>query len=212
VPIVVRTTQQGGVAALLAGERGGDAYGALQVFELLDVVCRPDVLLNGQNEVLAQAVHEDYVRHQRKQGATRETNPSMVDWEELPETLRESNRHQAADIGRKLEAVGCDIESLTDWDAPPLAFSTDEVELLARMEHDRWWKEREAAGWTYGSEKDVEKKTSPYLVPYDELPDDIREYDRNTVRAIPAFLAEAGFAVVRVGHVASVGPRDTAEL
>jgi K+ transport systems, NAD-binding component len=205
VPIVVRTTQQGGVAALLAGERGSDTNGELHVFELLDAVCRPDVLLKGQNEILAQAVHEDYVRHQRKDGATRESNPSMVDWEQLPETLRESNRRQAADIGRKLRAVGCDIEPLTDWDAPPLAFSSDEVELLARMEHDRWWKERESAGWTYAPEKDVERKKSPYLVPYDGLSDDIREYDRNTVRAVPAFLTEAGFAVVRVGQAGRDG-------
>jgi TrkA-N domain/RyR domain len=205
VPIVVRTTQQGGVAALLAGERGADTYGELHVFGLLDVVCRPEVLLKGQNEVLAQAVHEDYVRNQRQEGATKETNPSMVDWEQLSETLRESNRRQAADIGRKLQAVGCDIEPLTDWDARPLELARDEVELLARMEHDRWWKEREAAGWAYAPEKDVEKKKSPYLVPYVGLSDDIKEYDRNTVRAMPAFLAEAGFAVVRLGQVGRDG-------
>ena len=52
---------------------------------------------------------------------------------------------------------------------------------------------------------DVEKKKSPYLVPYVGLSDDIKEYDRNTVRAMPAFLAEAGFAVVRLGQVGRDG-------
>lgn len=215
VPIVVRTTQSGGVAALVAGDHGGPAQGGLEVFGLLDRVCRPDVLLKGQNEVLAQAIHEDYIRHQCAEGATRETNPSMADWDALPETLRESNRRQAADIGRKLEAVGCAIEPLTDWDARPLEFAADEVERLARMEHDRWCQEREAAGWAYAAEKDVETKRSPYLVPYDALPEDIKAYDRNTVRAIPAFLAEAGFALVRMrvaeprqgGPFASGGPQ-----
>jgi siroheme synthase (precorrin-2 oxidase/ferrochelatase) len=205
VPIVVRTTRKSGVAALLAGDHGSDRHDGIEVFGLLDLVCRPDVLLKGQNEVLAQAVHDDYVRHQRKDGANREANPSMVDWEELPETLKESNRRQAADIGRKLQAVGCDMEPLTDWDAPPLAFSHDEVELLARMEHDSWQKEREAEGWTYGPEKDVVKKKSPYLGPYDGLPEEIKDYDRNTVRAIPTFLAEGGFAVVRLGRVGRDG-------
>jgi hypothetical protein len=205
VPIVVRTTQESGVAALLAGERGGDTSGAVQVFGLLDLVCRPDVLLKGQNEVLAQAIHEDFVRHRRQEGATSETKPSVVDWEQLPETFRESNRRQAADIGRKLAAIGCDIEPLTDWDAPPVAFAHDEVELLARMEHDSWQRQRKAEGWTYGPEKDVEKKKSPYLVPYDALPEEIKDYDRNTVRATPAFLAEAGFAVVRVGRARGDG-------
>jgi hypothetical protein len=205
VPIVVRTTQLVGVAALLACDHGGGIHGGLEVFGLLDLVCRPGVLLNGQNEVLAQAVHEDFVRHRREEGATSETNSSVVDWEQLPETFRESNRRQAVDIGRKLEAVGCDIEPLTDWDAPPLAFSPDEVELLARMEHDRWWKERTDAEWEYGPERDVEKKKSPYLVPYDALPEEVKDYDRDTVRAMPAFLAEAGFAVVRLGKVGRDG-------
>ena len=198
VPIVVRTTQQGGVAALLVGDDGRETGGGLEVFGLLDLVCRAEVLLKGQNEVLAQAIHEDYVRHQREQGVTRETNRSVVDWEQLPESLRESNRRQAADIGRKLRAVDCAIEPLTDWDARPLSFVPAEVELLARMEHDNWWKERVTAGWKYGPEKDLEEKKSPYLVPYDELPEDVKDYDRNTVRAMPAFLAEAAFAVVRL--------------
>ncbi len=204
VPIVVRTTQSGGLGTLV---RGGDdevAYGDLSVFGLVDLVCRPDVLLEGQNEVLARAIHEDYVRRQREGGETPETNPSMVEWERLPDPLRESNRRQAADIGRKLTAVGCDVEPLIDWDAPPLAFAPDEVELLAVMEHDRWWEERAVGGWTLGA-KDVERKTSPYLVPYGDLPEEIKDYDRDTVRAMPAFLAAVGFAVVRLGREASHG-------
>jgi hypothetical protein len=205
VPIVVRTTQEGGVATLFEGEDGARSHGGLEVFRLLDLVCMPAVLLRGQNEVLALAIHEDYVRHQRELGHTPKDNPSMVPWDELPETLKESNRDQAADIGRKLGAMGCDIKPLTDWDAPPLAFSSDEVELLARMEHDRWWKEREAAGWTYAPEKSEPRKESPYLVPYDDLSEDVKDYDRNTVRAMPAFLAEVGFAVIRVGQGATHG-------
>ncbi len=36
--------------------------------------------------------------------------------------------------------------------------------------HKCWYKEKEAAGWIYGKEKDVEKKTHPCLVPNDQLP------------------------------------------
>jgi hypothetical protein len=38
---------------------------------------------------------------------------------------------------------------------------------------------------------------SPYLIPYEDLPADVKEIDRATVRALPAFLAEVDFAVVR---------------
>ena len=198
VPIVVRTTQEGTVAALL-GEGRGDTYGGLRVFGLLNLVCRPDVLLAGQNEVLARAIHANYVSN-RREGQSVETNPSLVDWEQLPESLKESNRQQASEICRRLEAIGCDIVPMTDWDAAPPAFTADEIELLARMEHDRWWKEREAAGWRLAAARSESRKESPYLIPYDELPEDVQETDRATVRALPAFLAEIDFAVVRVGR------------
>jgi len=198
VPIVVRTTQEGGVAALLGGKDRGETYGNLNVFGLLDLICRPDVLLAGQNEALARAIHKNYVSNRRREGQSGEANPSMVDWEQLPESLKESNREQAADVCRKLEAIGCDIAPMTDWDAEPPAFTADEIELLARMEHDRWRKEREAAGWRLAAARSESRKESPYLVPYEDLPADVKEIDRATVRAVPAFLAEVDFAVVRV--------------
>jgi hypothetical protein len=198
VPIVVRTTEERGVAALLGGEGRGDTYGNLRVFGLLDLVCRPDVLLAGQNEVLARAIHENYVSNRRREGQSVETNPSIVDWEQLPESLKESNRQQATDISRKLDAIGCDIAPMTDWDVEPLAFTADEIELLASMEHDRWRKEREAAGWRLATTRSEARKESPYLVLYEDLPADVREIDRAAVRAVPAFLAEVEFAVVRV--------------
>ncbi len=198
VPIVVRTTQEGGVSALMGDGAGADRLGSLDVFGLFDLVCNPEVLLRGQNEVLARAIHETYLRRQRQEGHTRAANPSMVEWEGLPESLREANRHQAADICRKLRAIGCDIEPLTDWDAPLPVFSPEEVEMLARMEHKRWWEERKAAGWKLASERNEPRKESPYLVDYEKLPEDIKRYDIDAVEGMPAFLAEVDFAVVRV--------------
>ena len=198
VPIAVRTTQEGGVASLFSGSDGRAAYGDLEIFNLPELVCRPDVLLGGQNEVLARAIHERYVQRERENGRAPAENPSMVEWDDLPESLRESNLHQAADICRKLQAVGADIEPLTDWDAPPPEFSATDMELLARMEHERWQAEREAGGWKLAAEKNEARKQTPYLVPYDDLPEDVKEYDRAAVRGIPAFLAEVGLSVVRV--------------
>jgi len=197
VPIVVRTTQGGGIATLL-GDGHGETYGNLSVFGLLDLVCRPDVLLAGQNETLARAIHANYVASRRLEGQSAETNPSMVEWAQLPESLKESNRAQAADIFRKLALIGCDIVPMTDWDAAPLAFAADEIEVLAPDEHKRWMKERLAAGWRLAAARNEERKESPYLVSYGDLAEDIKEMDRAAVRGIPGFLAEIGFAVVRV--------------
>jgi hypothetical protein len=196
VPIVVATTREGGVAALLSEGRG-NTHANVRAFGPLDLVCRPDMLLAGQNEVLARAIHDHYVSDRRRDQSVA-SSPSMVGWEQLPESLRESNRAQAGDIARKLEAIGCDIAPLTDWDAESPEFTAAEVELLARMEHDRWREEREAAGWRLAAARSESRNESPYLVPYEDLPPDVKEMDRAMVRALPAFLAGVDFAVVRV--------------
>ncbi len=151
---------------------------------------------------MARAIHEDYVSHQKAAGATPGANPSMAAWDDLPEDLKESNRQQADHIEMKLAAIGCGIQALTDWRAASLEGLPDEVravfdvERLARMEHERWWEERKRQGWSFApGQKDLAKKTSPYLVPWKDLPPEIQEYDRNTVRGLPSFLAQAGFQV-----------------
>lgn len=61
--------------------------------------------------------------------------------------------------------------------------------------------ERKREGWKYVTDpKDIERKTSPYMIPWDDkkLPDDIKEYDRNTVRGLPAFLSRVGLQVYHV--------------
>ena len=149
--------------------------------------------------MLARAIHEDYVFNQKTIGQTPRTNPSMASWDELPEGLKESNRRQADHIGIKLKAIGCGIASLNDWDAKLLTFKPEEVEQMARMEHEHWNEERRLEGWTYAPEpKDLNRKTTPYLVPWNELLEDIKEYDRNTIRGLPAFLAQAGFQIYRL--------------
>jgi voltage-gated potassium channel Kch len=194
VPIVVRTTAAAGPADIVAG--GPDSAGIVP-FPVFDRISRPDVLINGVNETIARAIHDDYVRKQWAEGNTPDTNPSMVGWPELPEVLKASNRDQAAHVGVKLDAVGVGLVPLTDWDTVPTEFTSEEIERLAVMEHDRWWRERGAAGWTAGPERDSEDKRTPHLVPWGQLSEDIREYDRNTVRALPGILATAGFAVAR---------------
>jgi hypothetical protein len=58
--------------------------------------------------------------------------------------------------------------------------------------------ERLAAGWRYDAgPKDVDRKTSPYLTEWEQLPEPIREIDRQFVRAIPALLARVGIGIVR---------------
>jgi hypothetical protein len=204
VPIVVRMSREAGLATLMKEGRGAFDFGNLDVFGLLDKTCSLEALLGGTHELLARAIHEDYVRHQKEEGNTPETNPSMVGWDELPEPLKESNRHQADHIDVKLKAIGCGLQALTDWEAVTYEDLSDEVkkvfdvELLARMEHDRWCEERRLHGWRYApGPKNIKKKTTPYLVAWEDLDKTVKDLDRNAVRALPAILAQAGFQIYR---------------
>ncbi len=99
----------------------------------------------------------------------------------------------------KLAAISCEIAPKGGAQRPAFEFSGEEVEQLAKLEHDRWEAERRADGWTYGATKDVDAKRSPYLIPWAELSEEVRDLDRDTVRKIPQFLAKVGLAVVRIG-------------
>jgi len=54
------------------------------------------------------------------------------------------------------------------------------LERLAENTHDVWAAQRMARGWTFGPNRDDGAKTNPCLVPYDQLPESEKEYDRKT--------------------------------
>ncbi len=148
-------------------------------------------------DLLARAIHGDYLDRRASDAETGEDEPSLRRWEELPETLRRSNLDQALDIANKLGAVGCTAVRRSGDPEPLLEFAPEEVERLARLEHDRWMADRLRDGWRPGPARDAEEKRSPYLVDWDALEEAVRDLDRDTVRAIPRFLASVGFDVVR---------------
>jgi RyR domain len=144
----------------------------------------------GSIESIARAIHERWRSEQITAGK------SAPSWDELDESRKESSRDHARDIPAKLHLVGCDIAPLRQREAKDFAFTAKEVETLAAAEHLRWMRERVADGWTAG-DKDVTRKTTPYLVPFEQLPADIAEYDRIFVREIPSLLVLAGLEVAR---------------
>lgn len=54
------------------------------------------------------------------------------------------------------------------------------TELMARNVHEVWAEARIKQGWSYGQRRDDLLKLHPCLVPYDDLPETEKEYDRNT--------------------------------
>lgn len=143
---------------------------------------------------LAQAIHERYVAEQVHDGVAMGAGAAMVSWQDLSEDLKETNRDQARDIGAKLAAIGC---SVGPAGKEPFTFTDDEIERLARAEHQRWSRQRRSAGWSYGPVRDDAARRHPSLVPWARLPERERDKDRDTVRNIPAVLAAAGLSAIR---------------
>lgn len=118
-------------------------------------------------------------------------NESQAPWVQLKEVYRDSNRQQAEHIPIKLRAIGC--EMVTEAELKALGKKVQVVkdirdpnDKLAKMEHNRWNAERFMGGWSYGKVKG--DMVSPYLVDYEELAPEIKQYDRDAVLRIPQVL------------------------
>jgi len=70
------------------------------------------------------------------------------------------------------------------------------VEDLARHVHDTWAKRRMNEGWTYGHKRDDAAKTHPGLVPYEELSETEKEYDRQTAMETLRATVALGYEIV----------------
>lgn len=64
------------------------------------------------------------------------------------------------------------------------------IERLAENNHDLWTQKRLEEGWRFGDQRDGVAKTHPCLVPYDQLPESEKAYDREmAVQSIKAIIA-----------------------
>lgn len=71
------------------------------------------------------------------------------------------------------------------------------TELLAANAHDHWAQQRLSEGWRLGPNRDDAKKEHPCLVPYDELPDSEKEYDRKSAMETIKSIQALGYRIVK---------------
>jgi ryanodine receptor 2 len=73
------------------------------------------------------------------------------------------------------------------------------TERIAENVHDVWAVARIADGWTYGAVRDDARKQHPCLVPYEELSENEKEYDRNTAMETLKLIKKLGFEIKNKG-------------
>ena len=71
------------------------------------------------------------------------------------------------------------------------------VEILAKNVHEVWADSRISEGWQYGEERNDTMKHHPCLIPYEELPEIEKEYDRNTAMGTLKIITKLGFRICK---------------
>lgn len=71
------------------------------------------------------------------------------------------------------------------------------VEKMAKNVHEVWAETRIKQGWTYGSERNDKQKKHPCLIPYEELPEEEKEYDRGTSVGTLKLILKLGFRITK---------------
>lgn len=69
------------------------------------------------------------------------------------------------------------------------------VESMAKNVHEVWAQNRMEQGWTYGEHRNDALKQHPCLVPYEELPDVEKAYDRDTALETLKLICKLGFKI-----------------
>ncbi len=197
VPIVVRLARDDGLAQLIKRADGAtDGFGNLQAFGFVERTCDPDLILGGPNEVLARALHTEYLDSRLTLGVGPDKDCAAVPWECVPENLKDSYRNSADHICLSLLAAGCTIEPLSCLDADRFVFTAEEEEQMASRLYELYV---EDWGTSHTQCSPIFQLLETALthppVQWNQLPVEYRETYKDMVRSLPTFLAKSDFQV-----------------
>jgi hypothetical protein len=149
-------------------------------------------------EPAARQAHEDYMK------SATPKDDSLQPWDKLSDSLKLSNYHQVLYWENVLHQHGLGVRKLKarSKNGRPLSmtrlFGGKGIRKLTEMEHGRWNVERLSYGWRYAEKKDVPKKLSPYLIPWNKVPKHIQKFDLNAIRALPKNLERIGLELYKL--------------
>ncbi len=157
-----------------------------------------EAIINDTLDRTARRIHDNWLAETRQQidaarargdeAAARqhEAKATFRPWAELSEEQKGANRSQADHIHFKIRAAGLDPSTVTPaiWSR----LSDADVETLSRMEHARWSAYLWMTGWKYAPQRDDSRKLHPNLVPYDQLDEPTKDYDRVAIRHLSHYL------------------------
>ena len=101
--------------------------------------------------------------------------------------------------------VTINLKAMNTYNPKPIDLSdvelTDDLnelrEAIAENAHEIWAVERQSKGWTWGPKRDDEKKHNPCMVPYSDLPDSEKLYDREMAMQTIKLLKKLGYDLIK---------------
>jgi len=183
--------QHGALSRLLA--EGGSAAGVDVVpFGWLDDRVWTALLEDDEREFMARLVQDRFEKLAQAHGRSEATDGAVAPWRRVRlGDYKESNRQQVDHLWLKLRAVGCEAAEASD-SRPASVWSAAEIDVMSEMEHSRWVAERRLNGWRLAPEKNDTERLSPHLVPWADLDEPTKNYDRDAVKNIPELLRATG--------------------
>lgn len=160
-------------------------------------------------EDYAKVVHENYRAKRLEDAKKKQFKPeeiermmledNMADWDRLDEVYKEDNRAQIRYLGERFERqnVGIGIRPVVEGAMDTISDIYGPIlEYLAEAEHERWMLNKLENGWVLGK-RDNELKHHPDMIPYAELDEMTKDYDRAAIRNIPQYLAKINYELYR---------------
>lgn len=71
------------------------------------------------------------------------------------------------------------------------------TEHLAKNIHEVWAQSRISQGWKYGEKRNDDLKTHPGIIPYEDLTEVEKQYDRDTALSALKFIVKEGFKITK---------------
>ncbi|MBI1347956.1 hypothetical protein GC163_16905 [bacterium] len=199
VPVYLRLAKQPAFSKFLSTIHAQDSQRPLAIpFGSYEKSVRLNTLSHANQEQLAKQFHQDYQSHY----CGTDRIGSCADWERLATTYRQANESAALHALIKLHSLKMRHVSRSRLSAAETSRiverpEPEEIELLAKMEHNRWMADRLLDGWRWGPVRDEAGKQRPQLVPWQFLSEEERDKDRTQVLTIFRVLNSDQMCVIR---------------
>lgn len=184
-PIFVRMQRSRGLAQLVHTDKGRpEIPDGVYPFGMLDQVLHVDNILSLHLDRLARAMHDMYIKDALEQNPGSAHTPRA--WSQLTQAERKLNLSKADHWPVRLRAIRCESNRKP---STVLELTAQETSLQAIMEHNRYVGQKQSDGWRYGPTRSDAAKLHPYLLPWDDLPEEQRASELRDVGRQPAYFA-----------------------